>query len=145
MIITGLVEFLIGADVKAQSADYHMQAESALTGFALVFLLLRGFSSGSAALTGVEAISNGVPAFKKPKSRNAATTLALMAALSVSMMLGLVALTLYTGVQFADDPATPADRRAGGLLPEDADRADRRDGVLRLPARPSTSCRSPPA
>ncbi|HOZ58850.1 MAG TPA: APC family permease, partial [Nakamurella multipartita] len=106
MIITGLVEFVIGADVKAQSADFHLQAESALTGFALVFLLLRGFSSGSAALTGVEAISNGVPAFKKPKSRNAATTLALMAALSVSMMLGLVALTLYTGVQFADDPAT---------------------------------------
>ena len=106
MIITGLVEFIIGADVKAQSADFHMQAESALSGFALVFLLLRGFSSGSAALTGVEAISNGVPAFKKPKSRNAATTLALMAALSVSMMLGLVALTMYTGVQFADDPAT---------------------------------------
>jgi amino acid transporter len=106
MMVTGLVEFVIGADVKAQSADFHLQAESALTGFALVFLLLRGFSSGSAALTGVEAISNGVPAFKKPKSRNAATTLALMAALSVSMMLGLVALTLYTGVQFADDPAT---------------------------------------
>ena len=61
-----------------------MQAEHALTGLALVFLLLRGFSSGSAALTGVEAISNGVPAFKKPKSRNAATTLALMAALSVT-------------------------------------------------------------
>jgi amino acid transporter len=106
MIITGLVEFVIGADVKAQSADFHMQAETALSGFALVFLLLRGFSSGSAALTGVEAISNGVPAFKKPKSKNAATTLGLMAALSVSMMLGLVALTLYTGVQFADDPAT---------------------------------------
>ena len=106
MIITGLVEFIIGADVKAQSADFHMQAESALSGFALVFLLLRGFSSGSAALTGVEAISNGVPAFKKPKSKNAATTLGLMAALSVSMMLGLVALTLYTGVQFADEPAT---------------------------------------
>ena len=106
MMITGLVEFLIGADVKAQSADFHLQAESALTGFALVFLLLRGFSSGSAALTGVEAISNGVPAFKKPKSRNAATTLAMMAALSVTMMLGLVALTLYTGVQYADDPAT---------------------------------------
>ena len=105
MIITGAVEFVIGADVKAESAGFHLQAETALSGFALVFLLLKSFSSGSAALTGVEAISNGVPAFKKPKSRNAATTLALMAALSVSMMLGLVALTLYTGVQYADDPA----------------------------------------
>jgi amino acid transporter len=105
MIVTGLVQFVIGADVQAESANFHMQAETSLTGFALLFLLLKGFSSGSAALTGVEAISNGVPAFKKPKSKNAATTLALMAGLSVTMMLGLVALTLYTGVQFADDPA----------------------------------------
>ena len=43
-----------------------------------MFLLLRAFSSGCAALTGVEAISNGVPAFKPPKSRNAATTLLLL-------------------------------------------------------------------
>jgi amino acid transporter len=105
MIATGIVEFVIGADVQAQSASFHLQAESSLAGFALVFLLLKSFSSGSAALTGVEAISNGVPAFKKPKSKNAATTLGLMAALSVSMMLGLVALTLYTGVQYADDPS----------------------------------------
>ncbi len=45
-----------------------------------MFLLARAFSSGCAALTGVEAISNGVPAFRKPKSRNAATTLLLLAA-----------------------------------------------------------------
>ncbi len=106
MIITGLVEYVIGADMQADSAAYDLQAESTLTGFALVFLLLRGFSSGSAALTGVEAISNGVPAFTKPKSKNAATTLALMAGLSVTMMLGLVTLTLMTGVHYADDPAT---------------------------------------
>ncbi len=106
LIITGFVQYVSGADVQAESAGFQLQAETTLSGFALFFLLLRGFSSGSAALTGVEAISNGVPAFKKPKSKNAATTLALMAGLSVSMMLGLVALTLYTGVQFADDPAT---------------------------------------
>ena len=51
-----------------------------------VFLLLRAFSSGCAALTGVEAISNGVPAFKKPKSKNAATTLLLMGAIAVTML-----------------------------------------------------------
>jgi amino acid transporter len=106
MMLTGLVQFLIGADVRAPSADFHMQAEYALTGLPLIFLFARSFSSGSAALTGVEAISNGVPAFRKPKSRNAATTLALMAGLSVSMLIGLVLLTLYTGVQYADDPAT---------------------------------------
>ena len=105
MMLTGLVQFLIGADVRAPSSEFHMQAEHALTGLPLIFLFARSFSSGSAALTGVEAISNGVPAFRKPKSRNAATTLALMAGLSVSMLIGLVLLTLYTGVQYADDPA----------------------------------------
>jgi amino acid transporter len=49
-----------------------------LTTFGLLFLLARAFSSGCAALTGVEAISNGVPAFKRPKSKNAATTLLLL-------------------------------------------------------------------
>jgi amino acid transporter len=106
MVLTGLVQFIFGTGQPAQSASFHMQAEHALTGLPLIFLFARSFSSGSAALTGVEAISNGVPAFKKPKSKNAATTLALMAALSVSMMIGLVALTLFTGVQYADDPAS---------------------------------------
>ena len=50
----------------------------------MVFLVARAFSSGCAALTGVEAISNGVPAFQKPKSRNAATTLLLLGAIAVS-------------------------------------------------------------
>jgi len=54
-----------------------------------VFLILRAFASGSAALTGVEAISNGVPAFKPPESRNAATTLAWMAAILGFLFLGV--------------------------------------------------------
>jgi hypothetical protein len=54
-----------------------------------LFLLLRGFSSGAVALTGVEAISNGVPAFRKPESRNAATTLTWMAVILGSLFLGL--------------------------------------------------------
>jgi amino acid transporter len=54
-----------------------------------LFLLLRGFSSGAVALTGVEAISNGVPAFRRPESRNAATTLASMAAILGTLFLGL--------------------------------------------------------
>ena len=52
------------------------------------FLLLRAFSSGCAALTGVEAISNGVPAFRKPKSQNAATTLLLLGVIAVTMLIG---------------------------------------------------------
>src|ERR1035437_7828841 len=70
----------------------------------MVFLLLRAFSSGSAALTGVEAISNGVPAFKKPKSTNAATTLLMMGLVSVTMMMSIITLVNITGIKFAEFP-----------------------------------------
>jgi amino acid transporter len=63
-----------------------------------VFLLLGAFSNGCAALTGIEAISNGVPAFKKPEARNAATTLALMALLLTIMFLGTSVLAYLYGV-----------------------------------------------
>ncbi|MGH9224080.1 MAG: APC family permease [Acidimicrobiales bacterium] len=53
-----------------------------------LFLILKGFSSGAVALTGVEAISNGVPAFRKPESKNAAQTLAWMGAILGSLFLG---------------------------------------------------------
>ncbi|MDQ3247774.1 MAG: APC family permease [Chloroflexota bacterium] len=60
-----------------------------VTGFALVFLLLRAFSSGTTALTGVEAISNGITAFKVPRSKNAANTLLWDAAILMVLFLGL--------------------------------------------------------
>ena len=71
---------------------------------------------GCAALTGVEAISNGVPAFKKPKSKNAATTLALLGGLSIVMIMSILLLSRATGVVFAEDPhdAAARERRAGG-------------------------------
>ena len=52
-------------------------------------MILHAFSSGSTALTGVEAISNGVPAFRRPQSKNAAETLAIMGIISVTMFLGI--------------------------------------------------------
>ena len=63
-----------------------------------LFLLLGAFSNGCAALTGIEAISNGVPAFKKPEARNAATTLVAMAALLTVMFLGTSVLAYLYGV-----------------------------------------------
>ena len=63
-----------------------------------LFLLLGAFSNGCAALTGIEAISNGVPAFKKPEARNAATTLVIMAALLTTMFLGTSVLAYLYGV-----------------------------------------------
>lgn len=97
----------LGDTMRAPTADYHIKAEhQGLGGFALVFLLLRAFSSGCAALTGVEAISNGVPAFRKPKSKNAATTLAMMGLLAVTMFCGIIALAMTTKVRMAENPAT---------------------------------------
>ncbi|MBO4142846.1 APC family permease [Micromonospora tulbaghiae] len=107
MLLTGLVRvFVLGDDLRAPSAGLEIQAEHSVTGFALVFLLLRTFSSGCAALTGVEAISNGVPAFKSPKSKNAATTLLLLGGISVAMLVGIIWLARLTGLQFVEDPRT---------------------------------------
>lgn len=62
-----------------------------------LFLLLRAFASGATALTGVEAISNGVPAFRRPRARNAASTLAMMAVIAIGMFLGISYLAVHTG------------------------------------------------
>ena len=107
MVIWGLTRvLLLGDEVRAASADLHLLGEGdAFTGMALVLLVLRSFTQGAAALTGVEAISNGVPAFRKPKSKNAATTLLLLGLLSVTMFMGLIALARLTGVKIAEDPA----------------------------------------
>ncbi|MEU0044587.1 APC family permease [Streptomyces werraensis] len=97
---------VLGDDMRAPTADFEIKPEHpGLAGFALVFLLLRAFSSGCAALTGVEAISNGVPAFRKPKSRNAATTLAMMGLLAVTMFCGIIGLAMATDVRMAENPA----------------------------------------
>jgi amino acid transporter len=106
MIIWGLTRILIFGDpVRAASADLQLIEEGDhLTGFALVFLVLRSFTQGCAALTGVEAISNGVPAFKKPKSKNAATTLLLLGGIAVSLVMGMIMLAQLTGVKVAEDP-----------------------------------------
>lgn len=97
---------VLDESMRAPTADFEIRPEhQGLAGFALVFLMLRAFSSGCAALTGVEAISNGVPAFRKPKSRNAATTLALMGGLAVTMFCGIIGLAMATDVKMAEQPA----------------------------------------
>ncbi|MDV9186689.1 APC family permease [Streptomyces sp. SR27] len=107
MIIWGAYRgIVLDETMKAPTAGFEIKAEhEGLAGFALVFLLLRAFSSGCAALTGVEAISNGVPAFRKPKSKNAATTLALMGGLAVTMFCGIIFLAMATDVRMAEKPA----------------------------------------
>ncbi len=77
--------------------------EQGITGLAGAFLLLRAFSSGCAALTGVEAISNGVPAFRKPKSKNAATTLLLLGTIAVTMLTSIIVLAKVSGIRYAEN------------------------------------------
>ena len=106
MIVTGLVRyFFTDTGVVAESAGYRVLPEEGyeqLAGLALVFFALRAFASGCTALTGVQAIANGVPAFKPPKSRNAATTLALMGGIAATMFAGVTALALLSGVRYAE-------------------------------------------
>lgn len=108
MCAWGFTRFFSGTLPPSPSADLTLAPEPAYTELgqlAMVFLLLRAFSSGCAALTGVEAISNGVPAFRKPQSHNAAATLFLMGGISITMLLSTVALANLTGVKFAEDEA----------------------------------------
>ncbi|MDP9102275.1 MAG: APC family permease [Actinomycetota bacterium] len=106
MTVVGLVRHTFGHLPMAESARFTLRPTTtqSFTGLAAAFLLLRAFSSGCAALTGVEAISNGVPAFKKPKSKNAATTLLLMGLVAVSMLTGIIALGNMMHLRYAEDP-----------------------------------------
>ncbi|WP_121035152.1 APC family permease [Terracoccus luteus] len=108
MGIFGFIQHFTGSLTPSESADLVLVPEGGeeITGVAAAFLLLRAFSSGCAALTGVEAISNGVPAFKKPKSDNAATTLLLMGSISIAMLASIITLSNWTGIKIAEDPAT---------------------------------------
>ncbi len=85
--------FILGDHLRAASANLQISPTHSVVGLAFVFLMVRTFSSGCTALTGVEAISNGVPAFKPPKSRNAATTLLMLGVLAITMLIGIVVLS----------------------------------------------------
>jgi amino acid transporter len=114
MIVWGATRLALGHHLQAESASYRIKHTTSFTGLALIFLLLRGFSSGCTALTGVEAISNGVPAFKKPKSKNAATTLALLGGIAVTMFAGVTVLALASHVHVATSPSDLTGLAQGG-------------------------------
>jgi amino acid transporter len=109
MGLWGYARYLFGDLPNVDSAQYSITGEgnvdNGLTGIAMVFLLARAFSSGCAALTGVEAISNGVPAFKKPKSKNAATTLLLLGTIAITMLMSIVVLADLMKLRYVEDPA----------------------------------------
>jgi len=98
MIIAGLYNVLAGH----VPAEWHTPVGTPIAGISL-FLLLRAFASGSSALTGVEAISNAIPNFKKPAAVNAAKTLTIMGFILAFLFSGVVVLAYYYGVMPKSD------------------------------------------
>src|SRR2546423_6322316 len=85
--------------VKVDTVSLHQHGLSSMpAGFALAYLLIRGFAEGCAAMTGTEAISNGIMAFKQPAQKNAATTLGLMVAILAAFFLGTSLLARHYAV-----------------------------------------------
>jgi amino acid transporter len=97
MVGVGLVQILTGQSFRAEPRQ--VPVVESLT----LFLLLRAFSSGCTALTGVETISNGVAAFKRPESKNAGMTMAGMAAILGTMFLGISVLAYHFGILPRED------------------------------------------
>ncbi|HWJ65670.1 MAG TPA: APC family permease [Nocardioides sp.] len=125
MCAFGFLQLLAGDLPMAESADLQITPkegwEEPLTTFGLIILLARAFSSGCAALTGVEAISNGVPAFKRPKSRNAATTLLLLGMIAITMMISVIVLARQIGLKYVDPHELDRLTRDGQPLPDGYD------------------------
>ncbi len=103
MVALGIGRAVAGDAPVAESAGWQVRPEQVgLTGLALAMLTLRAFASGCTALTGVEAISNGVPAFRPPKAENAARTMLAMGAVAITLFAGITALALITDVRVAE-------------------------------------------
>ena len=95
MFAFALVKGAAGHLPDATTAHEQLKRTAHVGGVFTLLLVLRAFANGCTALTGVEAISNGVPSFRKPKSRNAANTLAIMGFLAVSMFVGITVMALH--------------------------------------------------
>jgi amino acid transporter len=104
MFAFAAARMLTGHTIRAESSHWAFHTTSTFAGLGLALLILRAFASGCTALTGVEAISNGVPAFKKPKSHNAALTLVIMGVLSLTMFIGITILAMLYHVHIAESP-----------------------------------------
>jgi amino acid transporter len=105
LIAVGFVRLALGHDLRAELPE---SAHELGTNGITAFLILRAFSSGCAALTGVEAISNGIPAFQKPEPKNAQTTLVWMAAILGALFIGITLLADQLDVRHANDISAPA-------------------------------------
>jgi len=113
MLIVGFARMAFGNGVAAESAHYGLRHAAQTGGLLTAFLVLRAFASGCTALTGVEAVSNGIPAFRRPKSRNAAATLVIMGVLATTMFAGITVLAIAAHVHMGESAADLVGAPAG--------------------------------
>ena len=107
LVVLGFVQCLGGCPTT-EAVEPISNAATAVSAIGL-FAILRAFSSGATALTGVEAISNGVPAFRRPQARNAAETLAIMGVIAITMFIGISWLSVHVhGTVASDERSIPA-------------------------------------
>ncbi len=102
-IVAGFLRCLEGCP-RAATADLPLEAHAGLG----IFLILRAATQGASALTGVEAIADGVQAFRKPQGRNAATTLAVLGVMSATLFLGVTALARLFEVRVTEETVASA-------------------------------------
>ncbi|WP_036553758.1 APC family permease [Nocardioides insulae] len=123
MCAFGFIQLLTGDLPEVASAGLHVENaegwDEPLTTLALVVLLARAFSSGCVALTGVESISTGVPAFRRPKARNAGATLVLLALISITMLMSVIVLAQQMGLRYVDPHDVERLTRDGQAVPGD--------------------------
>ncbi len=100
MFITGFVRCLSGCPT-AETAHLPLEATATVS----LFLILRAFSSGATALTGVEAVADGVQAFRRPQSKNAASTLSMMLFMTVTMFIGITILSVLLDIRVTEEIA----------------------------------------
>lgn len=107
LVFTGLYRVIfLGETLVAPSADMEVAVSHEYlnpTQTVIVLLLLRAFASGCSALTGIEAIANGVPAFRVPKIKNAKTTMSIMGSFAIVMFIGVTALALLSNVKYVEN------------------------------------------
>ena len=96
----GVFRWIAGHQVTPHEVQAVAHQGAGVAGLALVWIFMRAFSAGCTALTGVEAISNGVPAFKEPVAENASNTMAWMVGLLITMFLGITLLANHYGVVY---------------------------------------------
>lgn len=114
-IVFGMIKVLTGDHpniLAAGTPTREIHATQALT----LFLILRAFSAGCTALTGVEAISNGVLAFKPPESRNAATTMAAMGLILGFLFVGTTLLSRHFGIVYQHDDKETVMSQMGSMV-----------------------------